>query len=138
MTITLRPYQTALVSGVYDAWNSGARNALAVLPTGGGKSVVVSQIALDRDQIGANQCIMAHRTELVSQMSMHVARRGVFHRIIAPTNVVRDITRQQRQDFGRSFINPDARCAVAAAQTLVARLDSLKEWGNTVHNWTVD
>ena len=138
MTITLRPYQTKIVNEVHTGWNNGIRNVLAVLPTGGGKSICISQIALDREQAGANQCIMAHRTELVSQMSGHIARRGIRHRIIAPTNVVRQITQEHRREFGRSFINPDARCVVAAAQTLVARSDALQQWGDTVHNWTVD
>ena len=139
MTIQLRHYQTKMVNDVNTAWNSGARNVLAVLPTGGGKSVVVSQIALDRDMLGANQCVMAHRTELVAQMSMHIANRGIKHRIIAPTSVVRQITNDHRAAFnGKSFVNPDARCVVAAAQTLVARRDSLIEWGKQVHNWTVD
>ena len=139
MTINLRPYQSEMVSNVYRAWSEGDRNALAVLPTGGGKSIVVSQIALDRDNQGANQCVMAHRTELVSQMSMHIANRGIRHRIIAPTAVVRQVTNDHRAAFGgRSFVNPDARCVVAAAQTLIARSDSLVEWGKQVHNWTVD
>lgn len=139
MTIQLRHYQTKMVNDVNAAWNSGARNALAVLPTGGGKSVIVSQIALDRDLLGANQCVMAHRTELVAQMSMHIANRGIKHRIIAPTSVVRQITNDHRAAFGgKSFVNPDARCTIAAAQTLVARYDSLTEWGKQVHNWTVD
>ena len=138
MTVTLRPYQSFMVAQIYQHWQQGDRNVLGVLPTGAGKSVCISQVALDRDQMGANQCIMAHRTELVSQMAMHIARREVKHRIIAPDKVVREITRQQRAMFGRSFVNPDARCAVAAAQTLSARADSLKAWGATVHNWTVD
>lgn len=138
MTITLRPYQSDIVNQIHQSWNAGVRNVLAVCATGSGKSLVLSQIALDRDQIGANQCIMAHRTELVSQMSMHVARRGIKHRIIAPTNVVRQITQDHRREFGRSFINPDARCVVAAAQTLVARSDALQQWGATVHNWSID
>lgn len=137
--IQLRHYQSRMVGEIHGAWQAGHKNALAVLPTGGGKSVIVSQVALDRDQIGANQCVMAHRTELVAQMSMHIANRGVKHRIIAPTSVVRQITNDHRAAFGgRSFVNPDARCVVAAAQTLVARADTLKEWGKQVHNWTVD
>lgn len=102
-------------------------------------SVIFSQVVLDRDKMGANQCVMAHRTELVSQMSVHIAKRGVKHRIIAPTEVVRRITNLHREVFnGQSFINPDARCAVAAAQTLDARADSLRQWGAQVHNWILD
>lgn len=139
MTVTLRHYQSKMTSDIYGAWNDGARNVAGVMATGAGKSIVVSQVAYDRNTLGANQCIMAHRTELVAQMSMHIANRGVPHRIIAPTNVVRQITNDHRAAFnGKSFINPDARCTVAAAQTLVARFDSLVDWGKQVHNWTID
>lgn len=139
MTITLRYYQAEMVAGIYNAWQSGDKVVAGVMSTGSGKSLVLSQVTLDRDQMGANQCVIAHRTELVSQMSMHIARRGVKHRIIAPTNVVRQITNLHREHFnGRSFINPDARCSVAAAQTLVARADILRQWGAQVHNWAID
>ena len=58
MTVTLRPYQQDLVDGVQDAWAGGERNALAVLATGGGKSVCLSHIvAAER---GAS-CVIAHR-----------------------------------------------------------------------------
>lgn len=139
MTITERHYQTKMVNDIYAAWNSGARNVLGVMATGAGKSIVVSKVAYDTDSIGANQCVMAHRTELVSQMSMHIANRGIRHRVIAPANVVRQITNDHRAAFGgRSFVNPDARCVVAAAQTLVARFDMLKDWGEQIQRWTVD
>jgi DNA repair protein RadD len=137
--IILRPDQAELKAGIYRHWNEGDRNVLAVLPTGGGKSIIVSDIVLDRHHMGATQCVIAHRTELVGQMSLHVARRGIKHRIIAPKPVVNQIMAEHRREFaGRSFINPDANCSVAGVDTLLARADDLRQWCEQVDDWTID
>ena len=139
MTIILRPDQFELKSGIYNSWNRGNRNVLAVLPTGGGKSIVVSDIVLDRHNMGAVQAVIAHRNELVGQMSLHVARRGIKHRIIASKSTIAEVTAQHRAEFnGRSFINPDANCAVSSVDTLIARKDQLKQWCSQVDDWTID
>jgi len=133
-----RPYQEQLINDIQSAWASGHRNVLAVLPTGGGKSVCVSKIALNAHLSGMNQCIIAHRTELVSQMSCHVARRGIPHRIIGPKKVVKQVTNEHRREFGRSWITPDGNCAVGGVDTLLARSDSLKDWMRQIDQWTID
>jgi DNA repair protein RadD len=138
VVITLRPDQIAVKNQVYNDWNDGARVVLAVMPTGTGKSIVMTDINLDLERLGARQVITAHRQELVSQMAMHVARRGIYHRVIAPTNVVRQITADQRQEFGRSFVNPDARCAVAGIDTLNSRAEVLKPWAQNIDYWFGD
>lgn len=111
---------------------------LGVLPTGGGKSVIVSDIVLDRHNLGSNQVVIAHRTELVSQMAMHVATRSIPHRVIAPKEVVSQVIGAQREMFGRSFVNPTALCSVAAVDTLLARADTLKTWADQQDFWTID
>lgn len=136
--IHLRPYQTDLISEVYQAYRDGFRNVLAVMPTGAGKSIVVSQIVLDGHQQGLTECVIAHRNELVSQMSLHVARRGIPHRIIASRSTIAQITAEHRREFGRSFVNPDARCSVVSVDTLKARKDDLNTWAQQVQRWTID
>lgn len=44
----------------------------------------MSDIVLDGHLQNLNQVVIAHRTELVAQMSIHIAERGIKHRIIAP------------------------------------------------------
>lgn len=136
--IILRPDQAQLKQGIYDAWNSGVTHALGVLPTGGGKSIIVSDIALDTSRMGEPQCIIAHRKELVGQMSMHIARRGIMHRIIGPDNVVSEITGEHRREFGRSFINPQSPTAVAGVDTLVSRKEELDKWARQIRRATID
>lgn len=133
MTITLRNDQWQFKQEINHAWDSGANTVLGVLPTGGGKSIVVSDLVNDRNILGNQQCVIAHRKELVSQMSLHVARRGIRHRIIGPNDAVASIIRAHREEFnGASFINPTAHCAVAGIDTLNARADDLAQWASQI------
>lgn len=137
--IILRKDQLALKFGVYSGWSSGKKNMLAVLPTGGGKSIVFSDIVNDKNSQGAQQVVLAHRTELVSQMSLHVARRGVKHRIIGPKAVVRQVIEEHRREFnGYCFVNPSANCAVGGVDTLISRSEELKQWAQQIDFWTID
>jgi superfamily II DNA or RNA helicase len=136
--IQLRPYQQELKNSIYSAWNEGHRNVLAVCPTGGGKSVIVSDIVLDGFKTGLSQAVIAHRNELVSQMSMHIARRGIAHRVIASNTTISQIVRQHREEFKKSFINPTSHTAVIGVDTLMARKDDLQPWCSQVHRWIMD
>jgi len=136
--IVLRPDQAKLKAGVYDAWQNGARNVLAIAPTGSGKTVLSTDIILDGHQQGMTEVIMAHRNELVGQMSIAVAERGIHHRIIGNSKTVAAIIQEHRQEFGRSFINPDARCAVGSVQTIISRADQIRQWAQQVNRWTLD
>ena len=137
--IQLRPDQLELKAGIYNGWNSGDKNVLAVLPTGGGKSVIMSDIINDHHAMGAVQAVVAHRNELVTQMSVHVARRGIKHRIIGSASTVSEATAMHREEFnGRSFVNPDAGTAVCSIDTLIARKESLAKWAKSVDRWYQD
>lgn len=139
MTVTLHPYQRDLVSGIYQSWNQGVRNELAVLPTGGGKSVCVTEIVADMVRLGRSGVIKAHRNELVSQMSMHVARRGIPHNIIGPEAMKRAIAAEHRAEFGgRSFVQDNAPTTVAGVDTIKARADSLEDWALKQDYWITD
>jgi len=115
---SLRPYQTGLISDIYNAWGNGAKNVLAQLSTGGGKSVIARKIVKDYD--GAS-LIMAHRQELVSQLSLHLAEESIQHRIVASKSVVANIVKIHREVLGKSYMSPTAQSVVASVQTLAAR-----------------
>lgn len=138
MLPVLRDYQSKVVGENYAAWNSGVRAVVSVVPTGGGKSVIVGKHASDDATIPGQNVIIAHRQELVAQMAMHVARAGVVHRVLAPKSVVAFIVAEQRREFGRSFVNPDASTSIAGVDTLVSRADDLKAWALQVKRWTID
>lgn len=138
MLITLREDQQNLKNAIYSDWNQGVEHVLGVLSTGGGKSVIVSDIILDGAREGKQQAVIAHRNELVGQMSMHVARRGIPHRIIGSDATVRQITQMHREEFKRSFVNPSAATAVVGVDTLVSRADKLAAWAKQTDRWVID
>jgi len=105
-TIALRPYQQDMYDRVHQAWSRGVRNVLAVGPTGMGKTVLLSAVILNHD--GAS-CTIAHRQELVGQISLALARNGVEHRIIGPDSVIRQVVQSHMTKVGKSFYNPNAR-----------------------------
>lgn len=125
----LRPYQSDIKNEIYQAWNMGAVNVLAVLPTGAGKTVTFSDIIHDHQ--GAS-CAIAHRQELVSQISLALARDRVRHRIIGPKNVVKLCVNIHMAEVGASYYDPSAPCAVAGVDTLVRRGDELAAWLQSV------
>lgn len=131
--MTLRKYQSELIARIGEAWRSGARNVCAIMPTGAGKSVVMRNIV--RDHIGAS-IMIAHRQELVSQLSTHLAVEGVVHRIIAPQSVISNITKIHREEFGRSFYNPSSIVSVASVDTLISR--GAEPWMSQVRLWLCD
>lgn len=138
MNIQLRDYQQKLKNDIYNSWNAGNRNVLAVLPTGGGKTQVFADIVLDHHNIGQRCAVMAHRNELVTQMSTTIASRGIPHRIIGSASTVQQAVRKHRAKFGKSFINPSAPTAVIGVDTLIARKDEVKDWCKQINLWVGD
>lgn len=138
MSITLRPDQHQVKDEIYDNWRNGAQNVVAVAPTGMGKTVLTTDIILDGHNQGLTEIVMAHRNELVGQMSLAVARRGIKHRIIGSKSTIASVIQDHRAELGRSFVNPDAKCSVGSVQTIVSRSDQLRQWAAQVDRWTLD
>ena len=131
----LRPYQSENKNAVYEAWDSGIRNVLSVNPTGSGKTVIFSEIIKEHD---APSVAIAHRQELVSQISLALARDGVRHRIVGPKPVVRLCVNNHMDELGQSFYAPSSPCAVAGVDTLVRRGKELSNWLKSVTLWVQD
>lgn len=119
MTVVLRPYQADLNAGIRQAWNGGAANVLAVLATGGGKTVNMSELFAEHTGAAIG---IAHRQELVGQMSLTLARNNVPHRIVGSPALARQIVTIHMAEVGRSFYNPQARIGVAGVDTLIRRV----------------
>lgn len=130
----LRDYQAEGKSRVYQCWGSGHRNALLVMPTGAGKTVTFADIL--QEYKGAS-CAIAHRQELVSQISLALARESVRHSILAPKSVIKNIVNLQMQVVGRNYYEPNARTRVAGVDTLI-RLDAKDPWLAQVGLWVQD
>ena len=81
---------------------------------------------------------IAHRQELVGQMSLALAKYGVYHRIIGNNNIIKWIVHLHMQQVGHSFYDPSARCGVAGVDTLIRRENRLKHWLDSIGLWVID
>lgn len=115
MTI-LRPYQVDVQARVFDEWRADRRVVVPVLATGAGKTAIMGDTVKRMDRPTA---MTAHRSELVGQMAAALAREGVRHSIIGPRDLVRDAIAQQVDEYGRSFVDPNAQVRVVGIDTLV-------------------
>ena len=106
--MTLRPYQNQLANDIRAAFGSGANRPLAVSPTGSGKTVLFSYITSQVLKRGSRVIIVAHRREILDQISATLKRVGVPHGFI--------------QAGKSASIQP---AMVASIQTLARRLDTI-------------
>jgi len=113
----LRNYQGRFKNDLLDAFKQH-RAVLGVCPTGGGKTYVFSDMV---SEFNGASSIIAHRKEIVAQISSSLGRFDVPHRIIGPRDEVARIRREHLEEFGRSFVVDNAPVGVASVQTLTSR-----------------
>lgn len=127
MPVALRPFQLDLEQRIYSAWQAGAVNVMMVAATGSGKTVVLAKCL--HDEPGASIAI-AHRQELVSQISTALARNGVRHRIAGArkgSNLLRVISALHIAELGYSHYDPNAKCGVGGVDTII-RMERADPW----------
>ena len=107
MSIKLRDYQQAAVNDVRDSFRRDKRRTLLVAPCGAGKTVVFSSICAGVAANGKRVLIVAHRKELLRQISSALKMAGVRHAVLA----------------GGYMGIPTANVVVASVFTLANRLD---------------
>lgn len=129
-----RGYQQSLIDAYLSFLMRGGRNGLVVLPTGGGKSFILARIAA---AVNMAVCAIAHRGELVSQISLALAREGVRHKVIGPTALARQCTQAHLEEMDRDYVQPNSRIAVAGVDTLV-KMDASDPWFSQVGLWIQD
>jgi len=108
--VQLRPYQKRAIQDLRNAFRLGAQAPLLVLPTGGGKTIVFTEITRSAAEKGNRVLILVHRRELINQASSKLAMVGLDHGIIAAGQP-----------------STDHPVQVASVQTIVRRLGSL-DW----------
>lgn len=94
---------------------------MAVSATGSGKTVTAQSVASDVDGAGV---AIAHRRELVGQLSTQWAKAGIPHNIIAPKKTRDIIIRRHMKRLGRTTYNPTAAWSIASVDTLATRADA--------------
>jgi superfamily II DNA or RNA helicase len=132
--ITLRPYQADLNSKIRDAFRQHKR-VVAVMPTGSGKGQTIAAVIAAALAKGSAVLVVAHRAELVAQLSATVTSWGIGHGVIAPGHQM-----------------TDHACQVGSVQTVVRRFDRMatptliivdeahhlvagNTWGRLIERW---
>lgn len=105
--IELRPYQQKALADVELGWSGRWGRQVLVSPTGSGKTVMFSWLARAESQAGRRVVILAHRAEILDQISESLTRFGVEHGEIR-AGLGMDVTR---------------RVLVGSIQTVVRRFD---------------
>lgn len=126
----LRAYQQEMKEAVKAEWAAGVNNIIGVLPTGAGKTVTMAHLAKDFEHVAG--VAIAHRSVLIGQISMALARVGIRHDIVAQKSVIRTIVEEHMEELGRSWYSPSSDWKVASVDTLPGRAERLASWINRV------
>lgn len=115
---TLRPYQEKLVKDTYAQWDAGNQFVAMVSATGSGKSMTLTAIVRSERDRGQYVLVLAHRQELITQLSDTMGRMEIRHQIIASGKVVRFAAKQSMENHGVNYVDPGARVFVASVQSM--------------------
>ncbi len=77
MSFELRPYQQQAIEDMRSAIKRGAQSVLLAMPTGAGKTRVISEIMKLSWEKGLRSIFFAHRRELVEQTQQRFAQYGI-------------------------------------------------------------
>ena len=111
MKTELRDYQIEMRDRLYEAWKR-CRSVMVQMPMGTGKTHLMAEVI--RERMAGGVLIVAHRIELITQISETLDKFGVAHGIIDRTT--KDVERVTREH----------RVVVASIQTLARRT---ARWG---------
>ena len=114
-TTILRNYQNKLIEDVHASWAQGNQAVIMQLATGGGKTVTFVEIVAQHPK---PVLIIAHRAEIIYQISLALARRGLRHFYVAPLPTVREGVALHMRELQQSFYSTTAHIAVASVDTL--------------------
>lgn len=133
----LRDYQRDLIADIRSAVRAGHRNVLAVLPTGGGKTIIASALAEATSSRGQSLFFICHRDFLVHQTALTFQAAGLDFGLITA---------------GKKML--DRPIQICSIDTLKGRIDKLEDIPNVtiwdeahhlraagwmkVHGWTGD
>lgn len=128
---TLRPYQEKLVAETYSQWDKGVQFVAMVSATGSGKSMTLTAIVAKERDRGQYVLVLAHRQELITQLSDTMGRMEIRHQVIAANKVVRFAAKQSMENHGINYVDPNARVMVASVQSMrEAKIADLAKLGN--------
>jgi len=118
--LTPRPYQASGIQTTENLWSQGLQRVCPVSPTGSGKTLMMAELNRRERNRGGYTGMVAHRTELIEQISVALARQGVMHDILTKNNqLVRFISERHIEETGQCFRSPNAQTFVSSVQSLL-------------------
>lgn len=108
--LVLRDYQQEMIDKVIESLKEGYRKIMIVLPTGGGKTAIASELVRRSYAKGKSSIFMCHRQELLDQTYATYGKNGIVPAFIKGG---------RHPDYN----NP---MQIASVNTLVRRLDKYK------------
>ena len=139
----LRPYQQDVKDKIFTLWKS-EKNVMLQMPTGAGKTILFSSVINDIIKVPDSKIlIIAHRKELLDQISSHLSKYNIEHGIISSTrkrslekNVqvasIQTLTHKNNEEITKSFV-PDFIVIDEAHHTLANTYDQL--WKLYPRSW---
>lgn len=139
----LRPYQQDVKDKIFTLWKS-EKNVMLQMPTGAGKTILFSSVINDIIKVPDSKIlIIAHRKELLEQISSHLSKYNIEHGIISSTrkrslekNVqvasIQTLTHKNNEEITKSFV-PDFIVIDEAHHTLANTYDQL--WKLYPRSW---
>ena len=135
----LRPYQQDLQDRLFSALagipEGEPFGACTVAPTGAGKTVITAS-NIDRMH-GWHHAVIAHRQELVIQLSMSLARNGLRHGIVGSKSTLVAVQQAHAEELGQVYVDQQAATRVCGIDTLV-RLPDDDPWFRMVRGVHID
>ena len=92
----LREYQKELIDEVKQAYRDGKQAPCIVLPCGGGKSIIVAEIAKRTTEKGNRVLFLVHRKELCEQIFKTFKNWGV-NMSLCKIGMVQTVSRQLKK-----------------------------------------
>ena len=134
--LELRPYQEQLLEDIRASMRRGHRRVLAVMPTGAGKGTTIAVMVRNAAERGHRVLILAHRAELIADLSQRIHALGINHGILSAG---------YREDLRQAV-------QVGSIQTVARRLGRIPEpsmviqdeahhlvagnmWGKVIETW---
>ncbi len=118
----LRDYQERYITELRNSFVKGNKKVVLCAPTGAGKTIMFSYMTRNSFTKGNKVLILTDRKELFSQSDSVLTKLGMNPQLIKPSENV---------DFNESLF-------VGMIQTIMRRIDLLKEWINTLDLIIID
>lgn len=132
----LRPYQQSIIDQVRQAFQDGKRAPIIVSPTGSGKTVMFCAFTQLSRARSKRILILAHRSELLDQISRTLHEFRIPHSFIAPG---RTYYPQAQVQVGSVFTVAKRLARMAAPDLIIideAHHGTLKStWGRVLSTW---